>query len=125
MIDFFELSVRAAQEADRHIAEIGGLPEITEAAESLRAAIDQTRVEIDTAELAPRYLRTVTDNFHVMVGTERLTPAAQDLVSREGEAGYKKATLGTQLNRVESDLNRLIGELVGLRANLKISQQEF
>jgi len=45
-------------------------------------------------------------------------------VEEEGFAGIKRSRLSIRLDQIESDLGRLINNLVELRTDLKVSQQE-
>jgi len=65
----FATGVSAQEDAERFIMETGGLPEITRAALDLTSAFDQTLVEIEGAELASRFLDTLSDHASEMLKT--------------------------------------------------------
>jgi hypothetical protein len=124
-VNFREHVLEPAEAADKHIADIGGLPEISRASADLRAAIDQTGQEIDTAQFASRYSRKPSDYLRIASDGSNLTPSTRMAIDEEGEAGLKRSELRARLMNVSSGLAGLVDELVQLRADLDISQQEF
>lgn len=124
MVDFKEHVLKPADEADAFIKETGSLPEIEQAAAGLRAAINQTRTEIEAAIFAERFPRVASDNFMDMAG-DHLTLMTRIAIRDEGEAGYKREQLKLGLARIEDELDSLIGRFVMLRTDLAVSQEEF
>jgi hypothetical protein len=122
MSDFYERVIKPSMDAEARIAELGGLPEITAAAGGLKEAIDHTRVEIEDADFASRFLPTRGENFVEMTKANPITRLA---VEQEGERGLKREQLRHDLMGVEADVMSAIHRLVQLRADLAISQIEF
>ena len=124
-LDFKDHVVKPAREADQYVAEIGGLPEISRASLDLRAAVDKTGLEIDSAQFASRFATEPSEYFRTMTASVTFTADTRRAIDEEGEAGLKRAELSARLMHVGNELTSLIHELVELRADLHISQQEF
>ncbi len=122
---FYDRVVGPAQAADVYIAELGGLPVITAAAENLRRVLDQTREEIETATFADRFLDFPNDMLRQEIERGRYTPDTKAAVEAEGEKGLKRAQLRAGYRTVEGELNLGLSHLVALRADLVISQTDF
>lgn len=125
MTDFYEGVILPSQEADRFVAETGGLPEITRASKDLSTAIDQTREEIATAHFASRFPEIPRDEFQIMLGGRSFSSMTVFAIEDEGEAGLKRAHLMAELSAVEGGLTSLISRLVNLRTDLAVSQKEM
>jgi|SRR3989344_2160215 len=125
MIDFEEHVLKSAKDAEAFVAETGGLPEIDRATADLRVALDQTRNEIETAEFASRFPNPPSEFFRTMSEEAGLTWNAKAAIEEEGEAGLKRESLKARHLKIENDLLRLIGDLVELRTDLKVSQIEM
>jgi hypothetical protein len=124
MNDFFDRTVRTQAETEGRIAEVGGLPVITEAASGLREALDQTRSEIEAAVFAERFPRTVSDNAREFLKEHRLSPEAMAALELEGEAGLKRVELLSELRTIEGSMSSLVHRLITLRADLYVSRSE-
>lgn len=124
----FEEVIATGEQGREFIAATGGLPEIHRAAADFRTAIDQTRQEIDTAVFAGRFPRQTLDYFKTMVfsgGSGAPTLKTRELIDSEGEAGYKRAVLGAELDSIENEMSILVNRLTELRCDLVVSQSEF
>ena len=123
--------IQPGLEADRWIAEIGGLPEITRAAADLQVALDQTAEEIRTAELAGRFPNVSVANWEQFaegrpLATVRgLSPAILSAGMKGGEAEMKRASLLLAHTALQDEMHGLIDKIVRLRADLKLAQEEF
>lgn len=124
MTDFGEV-LESQRQAEAFIAETGGLPEITRAAQDLRDALDQTRGEIAEATFASRFPNPPGDYFNATRARTNFSPRTSQLVAIEGEAGAKRSELEHGLEAIELDLFSLINRLVELRCNLIVSQTEM
>ncbi|HVW23472.1 MAG TPA: hypothetical protein VHB51_03260 [Candidatus Saccharimonadales bacterium] len=114
-----------SRQSVEYIEQMGSMPEIHRASADLRAALDATRAEIESAELASRFPKTPSDNFRALVDTAHLSPLAKLAVESEGEAGMKRAQLLVRASQLDLELNHLIYGIVELRADVKTSQIEY
>ncbi len=106
----------------------GDLPEITAAATSLRAAIEQTYVEIDDAASASRFHGSPTavqQEIFDIESSRLLSPRYRQAFEQGGEAGLKREQLRVDLEKVTHDLFSLIHKLVAVRTDLEVSKMEF
>lgn len=126
MKDFYNV-IGIIQKSQDFVNETGGLPEIARASVDLQAALGQTRVEIENAVFAERFLPEVGDYFRATAkaGQGALTPRTHAVVETEGEAGLKRETLRVEVDRIQNGLVSLLSRLVELRCDLVVSQQEF
>lgn len=124
MSDFQDRVVKPIQEAEAHITELGILPEINEAAANLQMAIQQTGAEIAGATFAARFIREVDETKALEHSQSTVSPMAREAIMSEGEAGLKRLELRTRLQTIEGVAFRALSDLIKLRADLKISQQD-
>lgn len=102
MTDFGEV-LESRRQAEAFIADTGGLPEITRAAQDLRDALAQTRTEIAEATFASRFPNPPGNFFETMKNSAGFAPRTKFLVAEEGEAGHKRAALESGLDSIEAD----------------------
>lgn len=120
----WERILAAVHDSEELVKRTGGLPEIWQAAEDLRYALDRTDQEISEAVIADRFPRTASDNMMVIIENCGLTPEALRTIEEEGEAGYKRITLAVRSRNLRQQLMGLIGQLVELRCDLVFSQTD-
>ncbi len=127
MINFERDIVAVGQQGRDYIAEAGGLPEISRASVDFQSAVDQTRREVENAMFAKRFPRTASDYFLTVSasGASPLAPQTEVAVTSEGEAGFKRQALRSELDRIEYAMNSLVACLVELRCDIVVSHQEF
>ena len=121
----FDEAVNSSNESAAFIAEMGGLPEITDASQSFQDAITRTRAEIDAAVFAAsRFSSQHGDHFENAVRSVRLSPRAQELIAEKGEGGFKQAELEDRVDAIQDRFSLLLHDLVALRVDLRVSQIE-
>jgi len=125
MDKFWEQILDSARESEKFVNQTGGLPEIWQATENLRLALDQTDREIADAVIAARFPRTASDNMMTLLGGGNdLSPQILQALQKEGEAGFKRAGLAVRAQHLRGQLMLLLNQLVDLRCDLVISQTD-
>ncbi|GEM_PF-3799631 len=122
---FYEQVIQPQQDAEAHIAKIGGLPEITAAAEGLMSALAQTKTEIATATFASRFLGPSSDVTARILEQAAYSAPTVTAIEAEGEAGLKRVQLTSDYLTVENEVRLALAHLVSLRADLTLAQEGF